>query len=126
MLSNPQQTGSHRGPEAFQALAECRFAKHQPIAHALRSASSAVVNEVISLAYNQVFLWEQDALCSRDYIDAWRDLLKNPADAASMLEERSTRADALRQNSPFVASVRKFQSWAALSESAVKTPQRLK
>jgi hypothetical protein len=61
---------------------------------------------MISLADDQTSLWEKDSLCSKDYIDAWQDLLKSPAAAASMLEERSPRAAALRQNSPFVATVR--------------------
>jgi hypothetical protein len=112
MVSNPQRQGSHSGPEAFQALAERRLIKHEPVAKALRSAAPSVVEEIISLAYIQVAKWEENSLCSQDYIAAWRELLKNPAAAAAVLEERSSRAAALRQNSPFVATVRKFQSLA--------------
>ncbi|WP_156369639.1 hypothetical protein [Duganella sp. Leaf126] len=111
MASNPQRQGS-RGPEAFQALAERRLVKHEPVAKALRSAAPSIVDEIISLAYIQVAKWEQDSLCSKDYIAAWRELLKSPAAAAAVLEERSSRAAALRQNSPFVATIRKFQSLA--------------
>lgn len=112
MSSDVQRRGNHGGAEIFSALADRRLAKHEPIARALRSASCAVVNEIISLAYDQICLWEKDGLCSKDYIDAWRDLLQSPAAAASMLEERSPRAAALRQNSPFVATVRKLQASA--------------
>ena len=58
MASNPQPQGSHRGPEAFQALAERRLVKHEPVAKALRSAAPSVVDEIISLAYIQVAKWE--------------------------------------------------------------------
>ena len=112
MNSDAQRKGDLCAAEYFSALADRRLAKHEPIAQALRSASSAVVNEMISLAYDQISLWEKGALCSKDYIEDWRKLLKNPVAAASMLEERSPRAAALRQNSPFVATVRKLRSSA--------------
>ena len=112
MSSDAQRNGDLCAAESFSALADRRLAKHVPIAQALRSASSAVVNEMISLAYDQISLWEKGALCSKDYIEDWRKLLKNPVAAASMLEERSPRAAALRQNSPFVATVRKLRSSA--------------
>ncbi len=94
---------------AFQDACEHRLAKHVLVARALREDTSSNVEEIISLANLQVEHWERDSLCSKDYICAWRELLKNPAEAASVLEERSSRAAALRQNSPFVATVRKFQ-----------------
>lgn len=94
----------------FSDISERRLAKHEPIALALRAASAQVIDEIISLANLQVELWEKNSLCSKDYISAWRELLKHPSDAASILEERSARAAALRQNSPFAASVRKFQA----------------
>lgn len=97
---------------AFLDVDERRLAKHAPVALALRTAPAPVVNEIIFLANLQVESWEKDLLCSRDYISAWRELLKRSSDAASILEERSPRAAALRQNSPFVASVRKFQTSA--------------
>lgn len=97
---------------AFLDIGERRLAKHVPVALALRVASAPEVDEIISLANLQVERWEKNSLCSKDYISAWRELLKHPSDAASILEERSSRAAALRQNSPFVASVRKFQALA--------------
>lgn len=118
MVSNPQRQGSQREAEPFQALAERRLVKHEPVAKTLRSAASSIVNEIISLAYIQLAKWEENSLCSKDYIAAWRELLKNPAAAAAVLEERSSRAAALRQNSPFVATVRKFQSRSYCSKGA--------
>ena len=98
----------NNGP--FLDIDERRLAKHVPVALALRTAPAAIVNEIIFLANLQVESWEKSLLCSRDYISAWRELLKRPSDAASILEERSSRAAALRQNSPFVASDRKFHT----------------
>ncbi len=95
---------------AFLDVEERRLAKHMPVALALRTAPAPIVNEIIVLANRQVESWEKNLLCSSDYISAWRELLKRPSDAASILEERSSRAAALRQNSPFVASIRKFQA----------------
>ena len=96
----------------FSDVCERRLVKHSQVAHALRNALPIVVDEIISLATLQVELWEKNSLCSKDYIVAWRELLKRPVEAACILEERSSRADALRQNSPFVATVRKFQRLA--------------
>lgn len=91
---------------------ELRLDKHRPVARALRGGAAAGADEVLTLAYAQVALWERGHLCSQDYIDAWKELLQHPNQAAQVLEERSSRAAALRQNSPFVASVRKFQALA--------------
>lgn len=91
---------------------ERRLDKLRPVARALRGGAAAGADEVLTLAYAQVALWERERLCSQDYIDAWKELLQHPQRAAQLLEERSSRAAALRQNSPFVASVRKFQALA--------------
>lgn len=91
---------------------ERRLNKHRPVARALRGGVAAGADEVLALAHVQVALWEKGHLCSQDYIDAWKELLRHPQRAAQILEERSSRAAALRQNSPFVASVRKFQALA--------------
>ncbi|WP_162995658.1 hypothetical protein [Janthinobacterium agaricidamnosum] len=101
--------------KAFLDIDERRLAKHAPVALALRTAAAPIVSEIIFLANLQVERWEKSSLCSRDYIYAWRELLKHPNDAASILEERSPHAAALRQNSPFVASVRKFQASSKVS-----------
>jgi len=91
-------------------LNEQRRLKHLPVARALRDPSAAV--EIIALARVQVQLWRDRGLCSEDYIVAWDELLMQPIRAAAMLEEQSVRAVQMRQNSPFVSSVRKFKTLA--------------
>lgn len=113
MINNLQIQHSDGASLAFLDIDERRLAKHVPVASALRAAPAQIVNEIIHLANLQTDSWEKNSLCSSDYISAWRELLKRPNDAASILEERSSHAAALRQNSPFVASVRKFQVRAA-------------
>ena len=112
MISNSQIQHNNGASSVFLDIDERRLAKHVPVASALRAASAPIANEIIYLANLQVDSWEKNSLCSSDYIFAWRELLKCPNDAASILEERSSYAAALRQNSPFVASVRKFQAKA--------------
>lgn len=92
-------------------VSEHRLVKHDAVACALRGGGAGA-EEVLALAQAQVALWELRYLCSQDYIDAWKELLQQPDLAAQVLEERSSRAAALRQNSPFIASVRRFQALA--------------
>ncbi len=112
MRSNLNMQSNQAAGMSAQDVNERRLVKHVQVARALREGPSSVADEIIALAEIQVNLWEKESLCSKDYIVAWRNLLKQPVEAASMLEERSSRAAALRQNSPFVASVRKFQALA--------------
>ena len=108
MINNhPAKTGQEIHA-AFLEIAERRLANHAPVARALREGSPSTIAEIIALAYVQVELWEKGSLCSMDYISTWKELLQDPVKAAELLEERSSRANALRQNSPFVATVRKF------------------
>jgi hypothetical protein len=95
---------------AQEVINEQRRVKHLPVANALRNPSSAL--SIISLAKIQLQLWRDHNLCSADYIDAWDELLKQPMRAAALLEEHSLRAVQMRQNSPFVASVRQFKAMA--------------
>jgi hypothetical protein len=111
MRSNLNMQSNQTAGMSAQDINERRIVKHVQVARALR-CSSSLADEIVALAEIQVELWERESLCSKDYIAAWRKLLKHPVEAASMLEERSSRAAALRQNSPFVASVRKFQALA--------------
>lgn len=87
---------------------EQRRLKHLPVARALRNPSDALA--VIASAKIQLQLWRDRSLCSGDYIAAWDDLLKQPVRAAAVLEEQSVRAVQMRQNSPFVSSVRQFKA----------------
>ena len=77
-----------------QKVDEQRREKHLPVAEARQ----------------QVALWRSKNLCSADYIEAWESLLNVPVQAAEVLEDAfSSSAVQLRQNSPFVASVRRFK-----------------
>jgi hypothetical protein len=79
-----------------------------PVAGALRNPRLS--GAVVKSALVQVRLWRSKNLCSRDYIEAWEALLKQPEQAAKVLEDQSPYAAQLRQNSPFVSTVRQFQS----------------
>lgn len=89
-------------------IEEQRRQKHLPVAGALRDPTQAPA--IISAAQRQVVLWRRNNLCSSDYIEAWETLLADPAGAANLLEEQSPRAQQLRQNSPFVGTLRQFRS----------------
>ena len=89
------------------AVDEARREKHLPVAYALRDPSQ--VSAIVAEAAVQVGLWRSGHLCSIDYIEAWEGLLKQPVEAANVLESRSLKSIQLRQNSPFVAAVRRFK-----------------
>ena len=65
--------------------------------------------DVVLSARQQVRLWREKNLCSRDYIEAWESLLEHPVQAANVLEDTSQYAIQLRQNSPFVLVVRQHE-----------------
>ena len=94
-----------------QLVNERRQQKLLPVARALVDPASAP--EVVRLAMGQVKLWRTKQICSPDYIDAWEDLLRHPKEAARVLQDPSPYAAQLRQNSPFVAVVRKMQGMNA-------------
>ncbi len=104
-----EEAKSRQLARAAQKIAnDQRRAKFAPVVLALRDP--ARVKEVVVLASQQVKLWRNKSLCSLDYIEAWDDLLKRPLDAAAILEEDSPYAAQLRQNAPFVSSLRKLKS----------------
>ena len=59
----------------------------------------------LAAARREVDRWETQGLCSRDYIDRWRDWLALPlADMVqAMCSEAKGWGPAMRQNSPFTA-----------------------
>jgi hypothetical protein len=73
---------------------------HQLVADAMQDATEA--QKIRGRALLQVDKWENGALCSPNYISAWRDILSLPL---STLREAMLRDDAegvaLRQNTPF-------------------------
>ena len=95
-----------------QKVDEQRREQHLPVARALRDPRQAPL--IVAEARQQVALWRSKNLCSADYIEAWESLLNVPVQAAEVLEDAfSSSAVQLRQNSPFVASVRRFKSQLA-------------
>ena len=90
-----------------QNVEDLRLQKHLPVAGALCDPDRAP--EVVRLAMGHVQLWCEKDICSRDYIDAWERLLRNPKEAARVLRDPSPYAAQLRQNSPFVSTIRKLQ-----------------
>jgi len=89
---------------------EKRRCNHLPIAAALRDPLQA--GPIIVAATIQIERWRKERLCSNDYIDAWEALLANPEQAAVLLEEISPNAAQMRQNSPFVTSIRELSKFA--------------
>lgn len=98
------------GPErrlarTAQALVEQeRLSRHQRIALRLSKASAHECQEMIGQAQAVVERWQRDELCSRDYIERWRQILAlAPVDlAAAMVSDAEGWGTALRQNSPWV------------------------
>lgn len=84
-----------------------RQQKLLPVARALIDPAQAP--DIVRLAMGQVQLWRANQICSLDYIDAWEDLLKQPIEAARVLQDPSPYAAQLRQNSPFVAVIRNMR-----------------
>lgn len=91
-----------------QELDARRRAKLQAVVVALRDPGQAPA--VVAAARKCVDLWRDRKLCSQDYIEAWDKLLDDPRAAADVLDEQSSWANQLRQNSPFAAIVRKFKA----------------
>lgn len=100
------QEQAHLKARADQVLVnEKRRLNHVGVAHALRNPDTA--SEVIDSAMIQIRLWQEKKLCSNDYINAWLALLNNPHQAADILEESSSYAIQMRQNTPFVSYIRR-------------------
>ncbi|HEY0843389.1 hypothetical protein [Methylotenera sp.] len=72
---------------------------HAKVADLLRERNIDVIN----FAFNQINKWQENKLCSLDYIEEWSSLIKSPDKAADLLLEDSPRAIRLRQNTPFSA-----------------------
>ncbi|KAG0164662.1 hypothetical protein DFQ30_009562 [Apophysomyces sp. BC1015] len=77
-----------------------RLAAHARVAEQLRAGYG--VEPVVASAREQIEKWQQGALCSRDYIDAWQNVLaEGPARIAEVLEDPSPFGMQMRQNTPF-------------------------
>lgn len=92
--------------QAHSAQVEARRQWHLPVATGLRDPLLA--DQIIEAARVQIKLWKDSELCSQDYIAGWEALLATPLMAAQLLEQQSDYAAQMRQNSPFVATVRQY------------------
>lgn len=78
-----------------------RLDVHVALVPALRNPRQREL--LLATARDRLERWEHERLCSRDYIQAWRELLFGDLDElCARLAEDSGRARALRQNSPFI------------------------
>ena len=92
--------------QAHAAQTEARRQWHLPVAQGLRDPLLA--DTIIAAARVQIELWKANKLCSQAYIAGWEALLATPLMAAQLLEQQSGYAAQMRQNSPFVATVRQY------------------
>lgn len=81
-----------------------RLIRHQRIALALALAPEDERQRLLAAARAVVARWQQEQLCSTDYIARWSDILQLPlADMAqAMTGPDNPWGPALRQNSPWV------------------------
>ncbi|NMG42636.1 hypothetical protein GPA22_02665 [Aromatoleum toluvorans] len=78
-----------------------RLAEHVAIAALLQDPRQRML--LLDAAHSRVERWERERLCSRYYIEAWRELLASGLGVlCARLGEDSEQARALRQNSPFI------------------------
>ncbi|MFM0399681.1 hypothetical protein PQR37_34410 [Paraburkholderia nemoris] len=77
-----------------------RLAAHASVAALLRAGSG--VEAVVGAARDQIKKWQSGALCSRDYIEDWENVIsQGPNRIAEVLEEQSAFGMRMRQNTPF-------------------------
>ncbi len=98
------QDGRAEARQRQLEINERRRQKHVVVVRALRDPLLA--KQVVQSAMVQVHLWQDKKLCSRDYIDGWMALLRDPIKAAEVLEDNSPYAIQMRQNSPFASYLR--------------------
>lgn len=86
-----------------------RLLKHHRIALVLAAAAGAAAAP-IDMALETVDRWERDHLCSPEYVQRWRQWLARPAGELVVLITSTDDpwALAMRQNSPFHASTRRY------------------
>lgn len=88
------------------AVEDQRLIRHLRIGTQLLASQPHEARRMVEGALERVARWENEALCSRDYIERWRALLALPA--AQLVAEMCGDADgwgaALRQNSPWLGA----------------------
>lgn len=100
-MDSPSQNARLEARQAQQRHEHKRKLAHGRVAALLQDPSAAP--KVVAYANDQVAKWQLLSLCSRDYIEDWQNLLRDPLAAAKLLLEDSPRAVRLRQNTPFAA-----------------------
>lgn len=100
-MDSPSRNARLAARQAQQHHEHQRKLAHGRVAALLQDPSTA--SKVIANANDQVAKWQFLSLCSRDYIEDWQKLLRDPLAAAELLLEDSPRAVRLRQNTPFAA-----------------------
>lgn len=83
-----------------------RLMRHQQLAISLLCATPAQQTRQLQAAREVVVRWEQDGLCSADYIARWHEWLSLPLKdlAPLMCGDADGWGPAMRQNSPFTAA----------------------
>src|SRR5438045_2427899 len=88
---------------AQQQVEQERLMRHQRIGIDLLCAGAAEQARRLRAAAREVDRWEALGLCSRDYIDRWREWLALPVKelVRVMISDANGWGAAMRQNSPF-------------------------
>jgi len=91
---------------AQQQVEQARLMRHQRIAIELLCAGMQEQASRLRAARREVDRWEALGLCSRDYIDRWREWLALPVKklVPLMCSDAAGWGNAMRQNSPLVAA----------------------
>lgn len=100
---------ARREARARQAAVEKdRLMKHQRIAIELLAGTPQQRRQLLRTAQDAVHRWDTEALCSADYIERWRALLRLPPRelALAMVTDLDGWGTALRQNSPWAEAAR--------------------
>lgn len=73
--------------------------------------NSDETGKVISKAMERIALWEKDNLCSKYYINSWRNILSKSdinVFKSVILDNSSGKSSALMQNTPFSFLIREW------------------
>ena len=104
LLDALEQHDERRAARLAQQQAELhRLMWHQRLAIELLCADAPRILEMLARARGEVKRWQDQALCSADYIDRWRQwlALDVPRLAQTMCGDADGWGNAMRQNSPF-------------------------
>jgi len=91
---------------AQREVEQQRLLAHQALGIELLCAPPDRQRRMLEAARGEIKRWERAALCSRDYIDRWREWLRLPVRqlVRSMCSDAHGWGPAMRQNSPFIGA----------------------